>query len=81
MLKNNNHGLDSTKLVPINFHEIDINHGSANLQDKIWGIKQVAAVLPVHIVLEAKVQEAELTYMENYCKNYSLDNIYVASLA
>ena len=53
-------------------------HGSANLQDEIWGIEQVAAVLPVHLVFEAKVQEAELIYMERY---YSLDNTYVASLA
>ena len=41
----------------------------------------IAAVLPVHLVLEAKVQEAELIYMEGYCENYSLDNTYVASLA
>ena len=46
-------------------------HGSASLQDKIWGIEQVATVLPVHLVFEAKFQEAELIYMEKYCKNYS----------
>ena len=42
----------------------------------------IAAVLPVHLVLEAKFQEAELIYMLKYCKNYSLDsdNTYVASL-